>query len=214
MRKLNVLKKLNKPAHPLLSVVGIACAIVFFLIVLFVVNRTLLQAPSQNSSTISVSQQGWKTFVYPDTNKKYTFDYPTSWKVDLDKNMFQDKDSFDVSLLYNTGVYGFKGAAFPTASSTHGQTGIFFHSREAGSGYPSADYIKTEKHTYGGKSAIVETLYRNNKPYESYIKFDDEINGTATQKDSIIDIEITYPDTGLEQYQQTIDQIFTSLKFY
>ncbi len=145
------------------------------------------------------SQPGWLTFVYPDPNKKYTFEYPAMWKLDVEKNT--SSDSIKVSVIDPI-----------DKSTTFGYIGIAFQQNPPGIDYPGYDYLKTEKHVYESRSATEDTLYKSDKPFESDILFDNYYN--EVKKDALNYIRITYPDTNIEQYRQTVDQILTSLKFY
>ena len=135
------------------------------------------------------SQQGWVTFVYPDPSKKYTFEYPSTSNLYLDKDRYSDWIKVDLGEIGN----------YPSCR-------INFSGEANDAPWPGT--ITNQELIYGGRKVKAETIYKDNVPYTEFISFE----GAA--KDPFSFMQAYFPSTNTAKCQQLVDQILSSLKFY
>jgi hypothetical protein len=85
MKNPAILKKLHKPAHPLLSIAAIAGAVAVFIIVMVMSTRTQQQPPDQNKASVPILSPA-PTSSQPETYHsralKITFMVPSGFQIE------------------------------------------------------------------------------------------------------------------------------------
>lgn len=140
---------------------------------------------------IPASQQGLQTFIYFDPSRKYTFDYPSTWKLSMTK---RNPDWVRVILF--------------DRNSSNNSCGIEF-SKEPHDFGQSSNYTTSEQ-VYAGKKVKVWTFYENNSPITESLLFED----FNYNKNPFTNVDVSFSHVNTTQCQKIVDQILSTLKFY
>lgn len=141
---------------------------------------------------IPAATNGWKIFIYPDSKKRYTFEFPETWILNIKKDKYAYDNEFDVALSHSNTDKDSSSIIFMTG----------------GRGGPNYESSKTQIAQYGGRTVTKEILYREGEPFEIFVSFNDN------KQDSFVGIDIQLPRTSQQAELETIEKILSSLKFY
>lgn len=128
------------------------------------------------------------TFIHPQNH--FSFEYPSDWKVILTKKEFSDHDQYSVMLTDQSGHYDFK-----------------MHFMNQGRGGPYYEYETNEEKIINGRRINLNTVYKDNKAFESVVSFPDNDFGN-----NLIGLYIYLPQENQEEFITQVEEIIASLE--
>lgn len=135
------------------------------------------------------TREGWSIFIHPSGG--YSFEYPTEWNIEVQKNRNSKDDMYRVSVRYME-----NGKKY------------FFYFMTGGRGGPSFDYEKQTFKTFGNRTISWNKMYQNDIPFEAVVSFSD----IDIFEEYFIALYVYLPQTNQEKYENLIDQLVASIQ--
>lgn len=138
------------------------------------------------------STEGWKIFISPDVDRKFSFEFPSEWEI-KEVKVTNELPILDLEYTEDSKIYTF--------SINKDVIGEYY-----GQKYSSSDEIKI----YSGRRIGIKKLYSNGVLF-SIAAFLEDFD---SDKDAINIINMEIPPQNAKKYEMLLGEILSSLKLY